>query len=131
MRKEVGRPAMPESEKRKARTFKATDTEWQAIQLQAAERGLSASEYIRNVAINSIFFTVTETKPLRNPRTMTLVFIDLGGDRIACDSKEHQAMIDTFVGLDGIIYAESDLFEQYDLEIDDGRRVIYAKKAGD
>ena len=38
---------MPESEKRKARTFKATDTEWQAIQLQAAERGLSASEYIR------------------------------------------------------------------------------------
>lgn len=131
MTKEVGRPAMPESEKRKARTFKATDTEWQAIQLQAAERGLSASEYIRNVSINSIFFTVTETKPLRNPRTMTLVFTDLGSGRIACDSKEHQAMVDTFVGLDGIIYAESDLFEQYDLEIDDGRQVVYAKKAGD
>lgn len=127
--KKAGRPAV--TEKRTTRTFKATDTEWQAIQLQAAERGLSASEYIRNVALNSIFFTVTETKPLRNPRTMTLVFTDLGGDRIACDSKEHQAMIDTFVGLDGIIYAESDLFEQYDLEIDDGRQVIYAKKAGD
>lgn len=126
--KKAGRPAV--TEKRTTRTFKATDTEWQAIQQAAAERGLSASEYIRNVALNSIFFTVTETKPLRNPRTMTLVFTDLGGVRIACDSKEYQAMIDTFVGLDGIIYAESNLFEQYDLEIDDGRRVIYAKKAG-
>ena len=127
--KKAGRPEV--TEKRTTRTFKATDTEWQAIQLQAAERGLSASEYIRNVAINSIFFTITETKPLRNPRTMTLIFTDLGSGRIACDSKDHQRMIDTFVGLDGIIYAESDLFEQYDLEIDDGRRVIYAKKAGD
>lgn len=127
--KKAGRPAV--TEKRTTRTFKATDTEWQAIQQTAAERGLSASEYIRNVALNSIFFTVTETKPLRNPRTMTLVFTDLGSGRIACDSKEHQAMVDTFVGLDGIIYAESRLFDDYDFEIDDGRQVIYSKKAGD
>lgn len=128
-KKSVGRPAV--TEKRTTRTFKATDTEWQAIQLQAAERGLSASEYIRNVSINSIFFTVTETKPLRNPRTMTLVFTDLGSGRIACDSKEHQEMLDIFIGLDGILYAESDLFEQYDFEIEDDRQVIYIKKAGD
>ncbi len=43
--KKAGRPAV--TEKRTTRTFKATDTEWQAIQLQAAERGLSASEFIR------------------------------------------------------------------------------------
>ena len=129
MMKKAGRPAV--TEKRTTRTFKATDTEWQAIQLQAAERGLSASEYIRNVAINSIFFTITETKPLRNPRTMTLVFIDLGGGRISCDSKDHQRMIDAFIGLDEIVYAESNLFNDYDFEIDDGRQVIYAKKAGD
>lgn len=47
--KKVGRPAV--SEKRKPRSFKATDTEWQAIQRMAAERGLSASEYIRNVTL--------------------------------------------------------------------------------
>ena len=47
--KKVGRPAV--SEKRKPRSFKATDTEWQAIQRMAAERGLSASEYLRNVAL--------------------------------------------------------------------------------
>ena len=49
MKKKVGRPAV--SEKRKPRSFKATDTEWQAIQQMAAERGLSASEYLRNVAL--------------------------------------------------------------------------------
>jgi hypothetical protein len=131
MKKEVGRPAMSADEKRKTRTFKATDTEWQAIQQMAAERGLSASEYIRNVALNSLFFAITENKPLRNPRTMTLVFTDLGGGRIACDSKDHQRMIDAFIGLDEIVYAESELFDGYDLEIDDGCKVIYAKKAGD
>ena len=47
--KKVGRPAV--SEKRKTRSFKATDTEWQAIQRMAAERGLSASEYLRNVTL--------------------------------------------------------------------------------
>ena len=49
--KKVGRPAMSADKKRKTRTFKATDTEWQAIQRMAAERGLSASEYLRNVAL--------------------------------------------------------------------------------
>lgn len=128
MMKKAGRPAV--TEKRTTRSFKATDSEWKAIQHAAANRGLSASEYIRNAALSSIFFTVTETKPLRNPRTMTLVFTDLGGDRIACDSREYQKMVDTFVGLDGILYAESDLFERYDFEIDDGRKVVYSKKAG-
>jgi len=47
--KKVGRPAV--SEKKKPRSFKATDTEWQAIQRMAAERGLSASEYIRDVTL--------------------------------------------------------------------------------
>jgi len=47
--KKVGRPAV--SEKRKPRSFKATDTEWQAIQRMAAERGLSTSEYLRHVAL--------------------------------------------------------------------------------
>ena len=51
MKKKVGRPAMSADKKRKPRTFKATDTEWQAIQRMAAERGLSASEYIRNVTL--------------------------------------------------------------------------------
>jgi hypothetical protein len=128
MKKKAGRPVV--TEKRKTRTIKATDTEWQAIQQMAAERGLSASEYIRNVALNSLFFTITETKPLRNPRTMTLVFTDLGGGRIACDSKDHQSMLDAFMGHDEIIYAESDLFDQYDFESDDGCKVIYVKKAG-
>ncbi len=49
--KKAGRPAMSADEKRKPRSFKATDTEWQAIQRMAAERGLSASEYIRNVTL--------------------------------------------------------------------------------
>lgn len=49
--KKVGRPAMSADKKRKPRSFKATDTEWQAIQRMAAERGLSASEYIRNVTL--------------------------------------------------------------------------------
>ena len=49
--KKVGRPAMSADEKRKPRSFKATDTEWQAIQRMAAERGLSASEYLRNVTL--------------------------------------------------------------------------------
>ena len=47
MRKEVGRPAMPESEKRKARSFKATEYEWKRIQEEAEASGLSASEFIR------------------------------------------------------------------------------------
>ena len=49
--KKVGRPAMSADEKRKPRSFKATDTEWQAIQRMAAERGLSASEYLKHDAL--------------------------------------------------------------------------------
>lgn len=128
MTKRIGRPPMAADEKRKARSFKATDTEWQAIQQIAANRGLSASEYIRMVSLNSLFFTVTETKPLRNPRTMTLVFTDLGDGRIACDSKEHDNMIQTFIGLDGLLYAESPLFDDYDLEMDDGQQVVYSER---
>lgn len=48
---------------------------------------------------DSLFFTVMETKPLQTPpKTMTLVFADLGGGRIACDSKDHQRMIEAFIG---------------------------------
>lgn len=45
--KKAGRPAMADGEKRKARSFKATDYEWGMIQKQAEAVGLSASEFIR------------------------------------------------------------------------------------
>lgn len=48
----VGRPAV--EEKRKTRTFKATDGEWQLIQQRAASAGLSASEFIRLKALGGI-----------------------------------------------------------------------------
>ena len=47
MKKEVGRPAMSADEKRKPRSVKMTDAEWEEIQKRAADSGGSASEYIR------------------------------------------------------------------------------------
>ncbi|MGB4018178.1 MAG: hypothetical protein WBK78_01650 [Syntrophomonadaceae bacterium] len=47
MKKEVGRPAMSADEKRKPRSVKMTDAEWEEIQKRAADSGVSASEYIR------------------------------------------------------------------------------------
>lgn len=130
MMKKAGRPALGD-DKRKARSIKMTDEEWSLIQAKAEAASLSASEFIRNTLLNNLIFVITEAKPLRNPKKMSLVFTALGGGRIACNSKDHQRMIDAFIGLDEIVYAESELFEQYDLEIDDGRQVIYSKKAGD
>lgn len=42
-----GRPAMSPDEKRKLRSVKMTDAEWEEIQKRAADLGVSASEYIR------------------------------------------------------------------------------------
>lgn len=41
----AGRP--PSDDKKKSRTFKATDTEWSQIKEKAAQAGLTASEFIR------------------------------------------------------------------------------------
>ena len=47
MKKEVGRPAMSADEKRKPRSVKMSDAEWEEIQRRAAKLGITASEYIR------------------------------------------------------------------------------------
>ena len=45
--KKVGRPAMTENQKRKPRSIKMSDQEWQRLQQRAADVGVSAAEYIR------------------------------------------------------------------------------------
>ena len=42
-----GRPALSPEEKRKPRSVKMSDAEWEEIQKRAADLGVSASEYIR------------------------------------------------------------------------------------
>ncbi|WP_276662316.1 plasmid mobilization protein [Syntrophomonas wolfei] len=42
-----GRPAMSEDEKRRPRSFKATDEEWQKMQSLADQEGISVAELIR------------------------------------------------------------------------------------
>jgi len=44
---QVGRPSVPPDERRKLRSVKMTDAEWEEIQKRAADLGVSASEYIR------------------------------------------------------------------------------------
>jgi len=44
---QVGRPSVPPDERRKLRSVKMTDAEWEEIQKRAADSGVSASEYIR------------------------------------------------------------------------------------
>jgi len=44
---QVGRPAMSADEKRKPRSVKMTDTEWEEIQRRAAQGNISVAEYIR------------------------------------------------------------------------------------
>ena len=44
----VGRPAMPADEKRKPRSIKMTDEEWEELQRKAQEAGVSIAEYIRS-----------------------------------------------------------------------------------
>ncbi len=43
----VGRPPMGPDEKRKTRSVKMSDAEWEEIQKRAAKLGITASEYIR------------------------------------------------------------------------------------
>jgi len=49
----VGRPALEPDKKRKPRSFKATDEEWQDIQDRAKEAGMSAGEYIRRKTLGA------------------------------------------------------------------------------
>ncbi len=42
-----GRPAMADDEKRKPRSIKMSDQEWQELQRRAEDMGISAAEYIR------------------------------------------------------------------------------------
>ena len=44
---QVGRPSVPPDERRKLRSVKMTDAEWEEIQKRAADSGVSASEFIR------------------------------------------------------------------------------------
>ena len=44
---QVGRPSVPPDERRKPRSIRMTDAEWEEIQKRAADLGVSASEYIR------------------------------------------------------------------------------------
>ena len=47
----VGRPAMAADEKRKPRSIKMSDQEWQELQRRAAKAGVSVAEYIRLKAL--------------------------------------------------------------------------------
>lgn len=42
-----GRPFLPPNERRKIRSIKMTDAEWEELKRRAARRGVSAAEYIR------------------------------------------------------------------------------------
>ena len=44
---QVGRPSVPPDERRKPRSIRMTDAEWEEIQKRAADLGVSASKYIR------------------------------------------------------------------------------------
>ncbi len=46
-KKQVGRPVVSDEERRKPRSVKMSDAEWEEIQKRAADLGVSASEYIR------------------------------------------------------------------------------------
>jgi len=50
-KKPVGRPAMTMGEKRKVRSIKMTDQEWQEMERRAKEMGVSIAEYIRIKAL--------------------------------------------------------------------------------
>lgn len=44
---QVGRPSVPPDERRKPRSIRMTDAEWEEIQRRADALGLPISEYIR------------------------------------------------------------------------------------
>lgn len=49
----IGRPAMPLEDKRKARSIKMSDREWQEIRIRAAKSEESVSGYIRRKVLGS------------------------------------------------------------------------------
>ena len=49
----VGRPYLPIEEKRKVRSIKMSDKEWEEIQNLAAKETMSASKYIRVKVLGS------------------------------------------------------------------------------
>ena len=51
-KRKPGRP--PATDKRKIRTIKMTDAEWQEIQARAMAAGISAGEYIRQAALKGV-----------------------------------------------------------------------------
>jgi predicted DNA binding CopG/RHH family protein len=48
----VGRPYLPLEEKRRVRSIKMSDKEWEAIQNLAAKETMSASKYIREKVLS-------------------------------------------------------------------------------
>lgn len=46
-----GRPALPESEKRKPRSVKLSDAEWEKVKYLADKAGVSVSEHIRQKSL--------------------------------------------------------------------------------
>ena len=48
-----GRPVLSQEEKRKPRSIKMSDAEWEEIQRQAALKDISAAEYIRRKTLES------------------------------------------------------------------------------
>jgi len=50
-KKPVGRPPMTPDIKRKVRTIKMSDKEWQELDRRAKEQGVSIAEYIRTKAL--------------------------------------------------------------------------------
>lgn len=49
----AGRPRLPLEEKRKVRSIKMSDQEWEKIQDQAAKKAVNVSKYIRDTLLNS------------------------------------------------------------------------------
>ncbi len=47
----VGRPVLPLAEKRKARSIKMSDREWEEIQMRASKETMNVSKYIREKAL--------------------------------------------------------------------------------
>jgi hypothetical protein len=50
-KKPIGRPPMTSDEKRKVRTIKMSDQEWQELERRAKEQAVSIAEYIRIKAL--------------------------------------------------------------------------------
>lgn len=76
-------------------------------------------------------FTIMETNPLpgKTAKTMQIRFTARDNwNQIVCKSADYAKMVKTFIGLDEIVYASSDLFDGYELEIDNGDQVVFVSK---